>query len=83
MKIFIDEMLCKGCAICVNVCPKKVFDISAQISTGYNISSPTRPQNCIACRLCEMSCPDFAIEVLDEETCDEKWAEKAITEGSG
>jgi NAD-dependent dihydropyrimidine dehydrogenase PreA subunit len=25
------------------------------------------PDNCIGCRLCEMLCPDFAIEVEDEE----------------
>ncbi len=82
MKIIVDEKYCKGCAICVNICPKKVFDISTQISTGYNISSPTRSQDCIVCRLCEISCPDFAIEVVDEETCDEMWAEKGIKEAS-
>lgn len=81
MKILVDEKLCKGCAICVNICPRKVFDISTQLSTGYNISSPSRPQDCIKCRLCEMSCPDFAIEVLDEETCDNVWAEKSSEEG--
>jgi 2-oxoglutarate ferredoxin oxidoreductase subunit delta len=82
MRIIVDEKLCKGCSICVNICPKKVFDISTQLSTGYNISTASKPQNCIACRLCEMSCPDFAIEVLDEETCDAIFAERAIKEGS-
>jgi 2-oxoglutarate ferredoxin oxidoreductase subunit delta len=26
-----------------------------------------RPQDCICCRLCELRCPDFAIEVETQE----------------
>ena len=26
-----------------------------------------RPEDCICCRLCELRCPDLAIEVLTEE----------------
>jgi 2-oxoglutarate ferredoxin oxidoreductase subunit delta len=76
MQIVIDKNLCKGCYICVSVCPKKVFEISAELSTDYNVSIPKRVEDCIVCRLCEISCPEMAIDVLDEESCDEMWAEK-------
>jgi 2-oxoglutarate ferredoxin oxidoreductase subunit delta len=26
-----------------------------------------RPEDCICCRMCELRCPDLAIEVLTEE----------------
>ena len=64
MAVKIIENLCKGCEICVNVCPKNVFDAKAKVNEyGYVIPQPTRADACIKCRLCEMYCPDFAVEV--------------------
>ena len=56
----IDYNLCKRCEICINICPRNVFlkdDDKIVPSSG----------NCNGCRLCELLCPDFAIEILEVE----------------
>jgi 2-oxoglutarate ferredoxin oxidoreductase subunit delta len=30
-----------------------------------------RPEDCVVCKLCEMRCPDLAIEVVAEEEAEE------------
>lgn len=63
-KIIIDEMCCKGCRICINQCSKDVLEISAKRNPkGYLIPCAVRPEDCIGCMLCEMTCPDMAITV--------------------
>lgn len=54
----IDKFLCKNCLICMNVCPKKVFDLDAKYEVYVK-----NGEACIGCKLCENLCPDFAIEV--------------------
>ncbi|MCD6205872.1 MAG: 4Fe-4S binding protein [Candidatus Marinimicrobia bacterium] len=56
-KITINEQWCKSCEICVEFCPKKVFDM------GRFYPVVARPEDCIDCKLCEKLCPDFAITV--------------------
>lgn len=58
-QVRIDKNFCKNCLICLNVCPKKVFDID--INHKIYIKNI---EDCIGCRLCENLCPDFAIEVF-------------------
>jgi len=64
----INEKLCKGCGICVGVCPKQVLIISpTKINTkGLNIAEVQAPEKCIGCELCETVCPDFAITIVEE-----------------
>ena len=57
-KHHINRDWCKGCGICVELCPKKVLELDDQEKV-----SALRPQDCICCRLCEFRCPDFAIEI--------------------
>ncbi|MDR3564088.1 MAG: 4Fe-4S binding protein [Negativicutes bacterium] len=49
---------CKSCGVCIAYCPKKVlgFDDAGKISV-------IDPEACIGCRMCELRCPDFAIDV--------------------
>jgi 2-oxoglutarate ferredoxin oxidoreductase subunit delta len=58
----INRDWCKGCGICVEFCPKKVLQLDDQEKV-----IPARPQDCICCRLCELRCPDLAIEIETEE----------------
>lgn len=56
--ISVNEKLCKQCGICVELCPEKVLN--------QELGCPPRVVNleaCIGCKLCQMRCPDFAIEV--------------------
>ena len=64
--ITVDKACCKGCNICLTVCPKKIF-IKSKKRNDYGTSMPgiNRPENCILCRMCERLCPDGAINVED------------------
>lgn len=64
MAVHIDKELCKSCGICVSLCPKNVFEITNHVNKkGYNYVAAVRQEDCIACKRCEMMCPDFVIFV--------------------
>ena len=63
----IDKNRCKGCGLCVTVCPKKVLEITDQVNTkGYFPAYRARPEDCIHCALCCTMCPDVAITITEE-----------------
>lgn len=67
-KHIIDSERCKGCGLCVNVCPKKVLEISDKVSPkGYFPAFQARPEDCIYCTLCCVMCPDVAITIIETE----------------
>jgi indolepyruvate ferredoxin oxidoreductase beta subunit len=53
---------CKGCDICVRVCPQNCLALDDQ-----GIARAAREERCTGCLLCEVLCPDFAIAVRGEE----------------
>lgn len=62
----IDSERCKGCGLCVSVCPKKVLEISNRInSKGYYPAYQARPKDCITCAICCLICPDAAITIIE------------------
>ena len=58
----INRDWCKGCGICVAMCPKDVL-----VLDGDEKALASHPEKCIACRQCEKMCPDLAIEVIIED----------------
>jgi len=63
-KIIIDTERCKGCGLCITVCPKNSIVISTQSnSTGYFPAAATN-NDCSGCAACAIMCPDAVIEVL-------------------
>ena len=62
--IHINQNWCKGCYICIEACPKKVFDKASEVSEkGFFPVIVARPEDCTTCLQCEMLCPDLAIDV--------------------
>ena len=73
-RIEIKKERCKGCGLCINVCPKKRIVVSETLNTkGYY---PARFKDekvkdldrieCTGCALCAVTCPDVAIDVYRE-----------------
>lgn len=68
----IEENLCKGCGLCVSVCPKKVLEISKQLNAkGYFPAYQARPDDCVKCAICCTMCPDVAISITEVENAEE------------
>lgn len=66
--IHIIKDRCKGCAFCVEYCPKDVLEMSEEYNAkGYHPPYVKNPDDCVNCHLCEMLCPEFAIFVISEE----------------
>ncbi len=64
-KVTVDELICKGCGLCVSVCPKKLLRLASDriSSKGYNPAEMTDSSLCIGCAMCGIICPDSAITV--------------------
>lgn len=67
-QISIDAKLCKGCHICIAICPHGVLRKSEDVDDrGYFLPLVVDLESCKVCRLCELECPDFAISVQEVE----------------
>jgi 2-oxoglutarate ferredoxin oxidoreductase subunit delta len=58
-RIVINRKWCKGCEVCVEFCPQKTLLMQGDKPVVGDLATCTR------CMLCEMRCPDFAVEVFD------------------
>jgi len=61
----IDEERCKGCGLCVSVCPVKIIQINrSKLNTkGFHAADVIDMEQCIGCGNCAIICPDIAISV--------------------
>jgi len=64
-KVTFREDRCKGCGLCVSVCPKKILalDNTRLNSKGYHPIYCVDPSSCIGCTFCAVQCPDSVITV--------------------
>lgn len=67
-KIIIDSERCKGCGLCVEVCPKKSIAISKKSNKSGYFPAQATNTDCTGCAMCAIICPDVAIEVYRDDT---------------
>lgn len=68
-RVKFKEERCKGCELCVSVCPVKILKLhDTNInSKGYHPACVIEEDKCIGCASCALMCPDGAIRVYIEE----------------
>ncbi|MDD1773306.1 MAG: ferredoxin family protein [Methanomassiliicoccales archaeon] len=77
MEVRVNPEYCKGCRLCVTVCPRKVIEEGTELSEkGYVPPMVAHPEKCAnwkrtdkrkaVCEMCILTCPDHALE-LDEK----------------
>ena len=64
-KVTINELVCKGCGLCVRACPKNILALSRTKlnATGYRPAEVIDAEACIGCASCARTCPDVAIRI--------------------
>lgn len=63
--ITIDRERCKGCALCIEFCPKNAVYLSDDLNLkGYFVAAFDDGRGCTGCGSCAVICPDVAIEVM-------------------
>jgi len=64
-QIIVNEKYCKGCGLCVEVCPREIIALNPDAITakGYHPAMLTDASRCTACANCALICPDVAITV--------------------
>jgi len=65
--IEVSEIYCKGCELCVSVCPQHVIsiDINALTPKGYH-PAILKSEGCTGCAICALICPEAALTVYRE-----------------
>ncbi len=61
LRIEISEAACRGCRICVDVCPTEVLECEGDPPTAR----VRELEDCIACLSCAYECPSKAIRHFD------------------
>ena len=56
---------CKGCGLCVTVCPKKIVVMAKDEinQKGFHPATVYEQEKCIGCAFCATMCPDCVIKV--------------------
>ena len=64
-KFTVDEVLCKGCSLCVDACPKKILRLAPEKlnAKGYLPVEITDEAACNSCAFCAVMCPDSVIVI--------------------
>jgi 2-oxoglutarate ferredoxin oxidoreductase subunit delta len=67
-RILIDSDRCKGCELCISVCPQHVIAMSGTFNSGGYLTAQLLEAAgaCTGCGICAVICPDTAITVYRE-----------------
>ena len=63
-KIVINTERCKGCGLCVTVCPKRSIVISQESNENGYFPAETQNGDCTGCSQCAIVCPEGIIDVF-------------------
>ena len=63
-KITIDTERCKGCGLCVAVCPNGCLVVSKTSNKNGYFPAEATCESCTGCAMCAIICPDAVIEVF-------------------
>lgn len=62
--ITVNEEFCKGCALCVEICPQDALDLAEGMnSRGIHPALLARPDDCTGCTQCAVMCPDACLRI--------------------
>jgi 2-oxoglutarate ferredoxin oxidoreductase subunit delta len=64
-KVEIIEKGCRGCAMCINRCPVKVFERTEKSKPGQFMATVSQAENCMGCFACYYICPSQCIKVSE------------------
>jgi 2-oxoglutarate ferredoxin oxidoreductase subunit delta len=62
-QIKILNNFCKGCELCIGICPRHVLTLSKHVNKSGLHYPEANCQLCTGCRQCAIICPDAAIEI--------------------
>ena len=62
----IDGDLCKGCDLCVAICPENVLEMTDHINVKGWLTVALVREGCTGCALCAAACPDGVFTVYRE-----------------
>lgn len=65
-RIIINTERCKGCGLCVAVCPKSGIVLAKKSNKSGYFPAEAINVDCTGCAVCALVCPDVAIEVFCE-----------------
>lgn len=64
-KVKLNVKRCKGCFLCVSVCPANVLHPSGELGEKGNETVKADEEGCVGCGSCYKICPDCAIEIYE------------------
>ncbi|SER45386.1 4Fe-4S dicluster domain-containing protein [Salipaludibacillus aurantiacus] len=68
MKVTFREERCKGCSLCVTVCPQEIIKLSEKVNKrGYQPAEVVDQEACTSCSACAIICPDAVITIKRPE----------------
>ncbi len=71
VNIAVNEEWCKGCGLCVAVCPRHAMALSEHMNDrGFHPAHLEHPEDCTGCAQCATMCPDACLRITREGSAD-------------